>query len=80
MRLVPDQNAEKIAKLFEKHFIAIAPEGVKVKVEYLHGGEAYVSPLDTPEYQAASMAIQETFGIKPIPVRSGGSIPIVVSF
>jgi len=80
MRLVPDQNAEKIAKLFEEHFLSIAPAGVKVKVEYLHGGEAYVSPLDTPEYQAASMAVEETFGIKPIPVRSGGSIPIVSAF
>jgi acetylornithine deacetylase/succinyl-diaminopimelate desuccinylase-like protein len=80
MRLVPDQNAEKIAKLFENHFIAIAPAGVKVKVEYLHGGEAYVSPLDTAEYQAASMAILETFGTNPIPVRSGGSIPIVAAF
>jgi len=80
MRLVPDQNAENIAKLFENHFISIAPAGVKVKVEYLHGGEAYVSPLDTAEYQAASMAVQETFGIKPIPVRSGGSIPIVSAF
>jgi acetylornithine deacetylase/succinyl-diaminopimelate desuccinylase-like protein len=80
MRLVPDQNAEIIAKLFEEHFIAIAPAGVKVKVEYLHGGEAYVSPLDTPEYQAAASAIQESFGIKPVPVRSGGSIPIVATF
>ena len=80
MRLVPDQNAEKIAKLFEEHFISIAPAGVKVKVEYLHGGEAYVSPLDTPEYLAASMAVEESFGIKPIPVRSGGSIPVVATF
>ncbi len=55
---------EKIAKMFEEHFLSIAPAGVKVKVEYLHGGEAYVSPLDTPEYQAASMAVEETFGIK----------------
>lgn len=80
MRLVPDQNAEKIARLFENHFISIAPSGVKAKVDYLHGGEAYVSPLDTAEYQAASMAVEETFGIKPIPVRSGGSIPIVAAF
>jgi len=80
MRLVPDQNAVTIAKLFENHFIAIAPAGVKVKVEYLHGGEAYVSPLDTAEYQAASIAILETFGTNPIPVRSGGSIPIVAAF
>ena len=80
MRLVPDQNAEKVAKMFEEHFLSIAPAGVKVKVEYLHGGEAYVSPLDTPEYQAASMAVEETFGKKPIPVRSGGSIPVVSAF
>jgi acetylornithine deacetylase/succinyl-diaminopimelate desuccinylase-like protein len=80
MRLVPDQDAEETAKLFEKHFLSIAPEGVEVKAEYLHGGQAYVSPLDTPEYQAAALAIEETFGKKPIPVRSGGSIPIVSTF
>jgi acetylornithine deacetylase/succinyl-diaminopimelate desuccinylase-like protein len=80
MRLVPEQNAEKTAKLFEKHFLSLAPAGVKVKVEYLHGGEAYVSPIDIPEYQAASLALQQSFGIKPIPVRSGGSIPIVATF
>lgn len=80
MRLVPEQDSSKIAKLFEKHFISVAPSGVKVKVTYLHGGEAYVSPLDTPEYRAASMAVEETFNKKPIPVRSGGSIPIVSTF
>jgi acetylornithine deacetylase/succinyl-diaminopimelate desuccinylase-like protein len=80
MRLVPYQNAEKIAALFEKHFLSIAPAGVKVKAEYLHGGQAYVSPLDTPEYLAASLAVEKTFSKKPIPVRSGGSIPIVATF
>lgn len=80
MRLVPDQDAEKIASLFEKHFISIAPAGVRVKAEYLHGGQAYVSPPDTPEYLAASKAVEKTFNKKPIPVRSGGSIPIVATF
>lgn len=80
MRLVPDQNAEKIAGLFEKHFLSIAPAGVRVTVEYLHGGEAYVSPLDTPEYKAAEMAVESSLNKKPIPVRSGGSIPIVATF
>jgi len=80
MRLVPDQDSEKIAKLFEKHFISIAPAGVKVKVESLHGGQAYVSPIDTIEYLAASKAMEESFGKKPIPVRSGGSIPIISTF
>lgn len=80
MRLVPYQNAEKIADLFIRHFKSIAPEGVSVKAEYLHGGEAYVSPLETPEYKAASLAVQEVFGKTPIPVRSGGSVPIVATF
>ncbi|MFO7851758.1 MAG: dipeptidase [Bacteroidota bacterium] len=80
MRLVPNQDYAKIAKLFEEHFKSIAPPGVKVKVEYLHGGQAYVSPIDSPEYQAASKAMEKTFGKKPIPVRSGGSIPIISTF
>jgi acetylornithine deacetylase/succinyl-diaminopimelate desuccinylase-like protein len=80
MRLVPNQDAVKTADLFCKHFESIAPEGVRVKAEYLHGGQAYVSPVDTPEYAAASMALEATFGKKPIPVRSGGSIPIVAVF
>jgi acetylornithine deacetylase/succinyl-diaminopimelate desuccinylase-like protein len=80
MRLVPNQNAEKIAELFEKHFVSMTPAGVRVKTEYLHGGEAYISPLNTPEYIAAEMAVEETLDKKPIPVRSGGSIPIVATF
>jgi acetylornithine deacetylase/succinyl-diaminopimelate desuccinylase-like protein len=80
MRLVPYQNAEKIADLFIKHFVSIAPEGITVKAEYLHGGEAYVSPLDTAEYIAAVKSVEEALAKKPIPVRSGGSIPIVSTF
>jgi acetylornithine deacetylase/succinyl-diaminopimelate desuccinylase-like protein len=80
MRLVPDQDAEKIAGIFEKHFVSIAPAGVRVKVKYLHGGQAYVSPIDTIEYQAAARAMESAFGKKPIPVRSGGSIPIISTF
>jgi acetylornithine deacetylase/succinyl-diaminopimelate desuccinylase-like protein len=80
MRLVPDQDSEKISELFEKHFRSIAPAGVKVDVKYLHGGQAYVSPIDTVEYMAASKAMEVSFGKKPIPTRSGGSIPIISAF
>lgn len=80
MRLVPDQNPDEITKLFMDHFMNIAPAGVKVKVTPHHGGEAAVTPIDTIEYQAASMAYEKTFGKKPIPMRSGGSIPIVAMF
>ncbi len=80
MRLVPAQDPNKITELFQQHFESIAPEAVKVKVTPHHGGEPYVSPIDTPEYQAASKAMEATFGKTPIPVRSGGSIPIVALF
>lgn len=80
MRLVPNQQSKKIDKLFEEYFKSIAPEGVKVNVKSLHGGEGYVSPMDTPEYKAASRAMEESFGKKPVPVRSGGSIPIIATF
>jgi acetylornithine deacetylase/succinyl-diaminopimelate desuccinylase-like protein len=80
MRLVPDQDYVKIGKLFENHFASIAPGSVKVRVEALHGGQAYVSPIDTIGYLAASKAVEATLGKKPIPVRSGGSIPIIPQF
>ena len=80
MRLVPGQDPEKITELFTKHFESIAPKSVQVKVTPHHGGEPYVSPTNTKEYLAASMAYEDTFGKKPIPVRSGGSIPIVSLF
>lgn len=80
MRLVPNQNHEKIAQLFKKHFESIAPKSVKVKVTPHHGGQGYVAPTNTPAYQAASKAIEDVYGIKPVPFRSGGSIPIISTF
>ena len=80
MRLVPGQDFKKIAKLFEKHFKAIAPKSVKMKVKFLHGGMPYVAPTDMPAYKAAEKAIADTFGKKPLPFYSGGSIPIISGF
>ena len=80
MRLVPNQDWENITDLFKNHFESIAPKGVKVKVTPHHGGQGYVTPIDSVGYQAASKAYQETFGKTPIPQRSGGSIPIVALF
>ena len=80
MRLVPNQRSQKISDLFAKHFKKLAPKSVKVKVSYHHGGEPAVTPTDSVAYYAASKAMQETFNKKPIPVRSGGSIPIVALF
>ncbi len=75
-RLVPNQSSEKITEMLLKHFESIAPEGVTVKAENLHGGEPYITPIDSNAYKAAAKAIETSFGKKPVPVRGGGSIPI----
>ncbi len=80
MRLVPNQDSAKITELFQKHFESIAPASVKVKVMPHHGGEPVVTPTDSLAYQAAVRAMENTFGKRPIPVRGGGSIPIVALF
>ena len=80
MRLVPNQSSEKISQLFEEHFRRIAPKSVKVDVKVLHGGEPYVCPIDLPAYKAAEKAYTDVFGREPVPVRSGGSIPIISTF
>lgn len=77
MRLVPNQNCETIARLFEEHFLSIAPKGVRVKVTPHHGGNGFLIPISSPAYQAASRAIGEVYGIEPVPSRGGGSIPIL---
>ncbi|MBD0850093.1 dipeptidase [Maribacter arenosus] len=80
MRLVPHQDWKEITELFTSHFENIAPKGVKVKVTPHHGGQGYVTPIDTIAYKAAAKAYETTFGKTPIPQRSGGSIPIVSLF
>jgi len=79
-RLVPNQDHNKIAKMFVDYFESIAPKSVKVKVEYLHGGPSYVCPIDLPAYKAAEKAFKDVYGKDPVPVRSGGSIPIIATF
>ena len=80
MRLVPNQEPEKITKLFTRYFKSIAPKSVDVQVHPHHGGIPAVTPTDTDEYMAAHMAMKKTFGKAPIPQRGGGSIPIVAMF
>jgi len=80
MRLVPDQDWKEITTLFSEHFKLIAPAGVQVNIRPHHGGQAYVTPMDHIGYQAASRALEKTFGKAPVPHRGGGSIPIVSLF
>lgn len=80
MRLVPNQDSQRITELFTQHFEKIAPSYVKVEVKPHHGGEPVVTPTDSIAYQAAEKALEEAFNKKPIPTRGGGSIPIVALF
>ena len=80
MRLVPNQDPKEITELFTQYFLSIAPAGVTVKVTQHHGGQPYVCPTDHPGYRAAVAALSDSFGQKAVPVRSGGSIPIVALF
>ena len=75
-RLVPNQSSEKMTKILIDYFLSIAPLSVTVKVFEHHGGEPYMTPIDSKGYKAASKAVEKTFGKIPIPVRGGGSIPI----
>ncbi|QZE14389.1 dipeptidase [Halosquirtibacter laminarini] len=79
-RLVPNQEHEKIAQLFKAHFESIAPKSIKVEVTPHHGGQGYVCPIDLSAYKAAEKAYEDVFGKTPVPVRSGGSIPIISTF
>lgn len=79
-RLVPGQDHEKIGELVKAYFEKVAPDYVKVNVTSMHGGESYVCPITLPAYKAAETAYQTIFGVRPLAVRSGGSIPIIAAF
>jgi len=79
-RLVPNQISQKMTDLILNHLQSIAPDCVTVKAQLHHGGEPYVTPIDSVPYKAAAKAMEATFGKAPIPVRGGGSIPICSLF
>jgi acetylornithine deacetylase/succinyl-diaminopimelate desuccinylase-like protein len=79
-RLVPNQSSEKITAMLLAHFKKIAPASVSVHAFEHHGGEPYMTPIDSTAYKAAAKAMETTFGKTPIPVRGGGSIPICALF
>lgn len=80
MRLVPDQDPEEIAELFEEHFTSLAPDTVTVKVKHHHGGHPSITDLTFYGMKAAAEAFEEIYGKEPLFTREGGSIPIVADF
>lgn len=77
LRLVPNQDYRKITELFISHIHAVAPNTVKVEVHAEHGGQGFLSPISSPFFKAASKAVEEVYGIQPVPARGGGSIPVL---
>jgi len=79
-RLVANQDHEEISRLVKEYIEQIAPKSVHVKVTPMHGGAGYYCPLDLPAYQAAAQAVEKAYGVAPLAIRSGGSIPIIAAF
>jgi acetylornithine deacetylase/succinyl-diaminopimelate desuccinylase-like protein len=80
MRLVPDQDPDRVGDLFEAYVKKIAPKTVEARVTRMHGGKPWMASLDSPYVQAAGRAIEQGFGQKPVLMREGGSIPVVATF
>jgi acetylornithine deacetylase/succinyl-diaminopimelate desuccinylase-like protein len=80
MRLVPDQDPDKVGEKFEAYLKKIAPRTVEVKLTKMHGGRPWMASLDNPFVQAAGRAIERGFGKAPVFTREGGSIPVVATF
>lgn len=80
MRLVPDQDPDKICDLFQGYLEKIVPKTVQMKVTRMHGGKPWMASYDDPFIQAAGRAIEKGFGRRPVFTREGGSIPVVSTF
>ena len=80
MRLVPNQDPDTIARLFEAYVKKVAPKTVELKVTRMHGGKPWITSYDNAFVQAAGRAIEQGFGKPPVFCREGGSIPVVSTF
>ena len=80
LRLVPDQDPQRVTEAFAAHVRRLAPPGIRIDVRPHHGGAPALLPTDSDEYRAAAEAMEATFGRAPVPARGGGSIPIVALF
>ena len=80
MRLVPDQDPDKVASLFEAHVKKVTPKSVELKITRMHGGKPWMTDFDNLFVQAAGRAIERGFGQRPVFNREGGSIPVVSTF
>ena len=80
MRLVPDQDPDRITDLCEAHLRKVTPPTVELNITRMHGGRPWMTEFDNPFVQAAGRAIEQGFGRRPVFNREGGSIPVVATF
>jgi acetylornithine deacetylase/succinyl-diaminopimelate desuccinylase-like protein len=80
MRLVPDQDPDTIAELFERHVKKLCPATVQLTVTRMQGGKPWMTEFDNKYVRAAGRAIEQGFGTRPVFTREGGSIPVVSTF
>jgi acetylornithine deacetylase/succinyl-diaminopimelate desuccinylase-like protein len=80
MRLVPNQDPDKMADLFEAYVRKNAPKTVALTFRRMHGGKPWMTSFDNPYVLAAGRAIEKGFGQRPVLTREGGSIPVVSTF
>jgi len=79
-RLVPDQDPHDIAERAEAYLRELAPDSVEVSFEVFHGANPVIAERDNPTVQAAVRALKSSWGVDPVFIRSGGSIPVVATF
>ena len=79
-RLVADQDPDRIIDLLRAYILEIAPPGVTVRVDAMGGGRPSLTPIDHPATRAAARALAGAFGVEPLYIREGGSIPVAASF
>lgn len=79
-RLVPNQNAQRLTQALRRYLHENCPPGLEVEFTDQHGCEAIVVDTNSPYVAAAKKAIDDAFGVSPVLIREGGSIPVVASF
>jgi succinyl-diaminopimelate desuccinylase len=79
-RLVPKQDPKKLSAALEKKLRELCPPGIQLELLDFHGAPGVVVPLESPFVTAATKAIEDGFGRKPVFMREGGSIPVVATF
>ncbi len=79
-RLVANQAPERIYEQFAAYVAQVAPPGVTVTTTFIHGGEPSLTPTDHPATQAAARSLKAVYGVEPVYMREGGSIPVTAAF